>query len=99
MTAWDGTAREFWDAVGKHRAEEEIEGDAAVLAEVLALATNAHSLELRLKAVLSRLAAVRDLPLEWHRQADALPEDDDLRALVWRFVAKQLEIALQGPTC
>lgn len=40
MTAWDGSAREFWDAVAKHRAEHEIESDAAVLSEVLGLATH-----------------------------------------------------------
>lgn len=38
LVAWDGTAREFWLAVGRHENGTYTEGDVAVLCEVLELA-------------------------------------------------------------
>lgn len=40
-TAWDGTADEFWNAIARYEDGSYIESDAAVLAEVLALAQQA----------------------------------------------------------
>ena len=37
-TAWDGTAEEFWKAVRATRDNADVEGDAAVLSEVLEIA-------------------------------------------------------------
>lgn len=36
--AWDGTAESFWTAVGRSRRGEDVEGDVALLSDVLRVA-------------------------------------------------------------
>lgn len=61
MTAWNGTADEFWDALKAHVEQRETEGDAAVISDVLTTARLGRSHAAELRRFQQREKAVQDL--------------------------------------
>lgn len=68
--AWDGTAAEFWATIERVRANSDVEGDVAVLCDVIAAACETEQVKAerdrwaaRVRLLEARLEAVREAML------------------------------------